>query len=543
MEAKLDRSSTAAAMQVPSPPPRLKISHFKHLFDQAGVTDQVLAHRYMGQGTPLSPFIVEFVPGDPYNPMEFSKAKRWVYAMIMAAATLAVSFSSSAFSSATGEVMEEFRASTDVAILGVSLFVLGFAIGPVFWAPLSEFYGRQIIYAVTYLPLAALNAGAIGSKNIQTLLVLRFLAGSFGSSPLTNAAGVVADMFDANERALALAIFVGAAFLGPSLGPIASGFLVEAAGWKWNQGLMAIFTGIIFLVGSVGVPETYTPYLLRTRAAKLSHLTGKVYQSKTDSINQSKPKTIAEQFKTAFLRPWILLFWEPIVLLTSIYIAIVYGTLYLLFAAYPVIFTELRGWKLSMTGLAFAAIAVGMLVTVFYYIFVEQKRYLRVVEANGGFAPPEARLPPAIIGSVLLPVGLFWFAWTNGPEMHWIVPLVGTGFFGAGLVFVFLGLINYLVDSYVVYAASALAANSVLRSIFGAVFPVIAPAIYSGLNVHWASSIPAFLSVLCMPGPLLFYWYGERIRSKCKYAAEAAGILKNMLGGASERESEQGEPC
>ncbi|KAI1145438.1 MFS general substrate transporter [Nemania diffusa] len=542
MAAKLARSSSAAAMQVPSPPRRLKISHFKHLFDQAGVTDQILAHRYAGQGTPESPFIVEFVPGDPYNPMKFSKAKKWVCAMIMAAATLAVSFSSSAFSSATADVMEEFGASTDVAILGISLFVLGFAIGPVFWAPLSEFYGRQIIYAATYLPLAALNAGAIGSKNIATLLVLRFLAGSFGSSPLTNAAGVVADMFDASERALALAIFVGAAFLGPSLGPIASGFLVEAAGWKWNQGLMAIFTGIVFLVGSVGVPETYTPYLLRTRAAKLSHLTGKVYRSKMDVFNEAKPKTMTEQFKTAFLRPWVLLFWEPIVLLTSIYIAIVYGTLYLLFAAFPVIFTELRGWNLGMTGLSFAGIAVGMVVAVFYYILVEQRRYIRVVEANGGVAPPEARLPPAIIGSVLLPVGLFLFAWTNGPEMHWIVPIVGTGFFGAGLILVFLGLINYLVDSYVVFAASTIAANSILRSIFGAVFPVFAPVIYSRLNVHWASSIPAFLSVLCMPGPLLFYWYGGRIRSRCKYAAEAAVILKNMLGGAAGGEVEMGEP-
>jgi MFS family permease len=310
------------------------------------------------------------------------------------------------------------------------------------------------------------------------------------------------------------------------VGPIASGFLVEAAGWKWNQGLMTIFTGLLFFVGSLVVPETYTPVLLRLRAQKLSKLTGRVYQSKMDTNR----KSMSEQFRIIFSRPWILLFREPIVLLTSIYIAIVYGTLYMLFAAFPIVFSDHRGWSLGITGLSFVGIAVGMVFTVLYYIFIEQRRYIRVTEAHNGIAPPEARLPPAIIGSVLLPIGLFWFAWTNGPEIHWAVPIVGSGFFGAGVVFIFLGLINYLVDSYVVFAASALAANSLLRSIFGAVFPLITPSIYNGLDIHWGSSIPAFLSVLCMPWPFLFYCYGERIRSKCKYAAEAEKIMKNMLG-------------
>jgi hypothetical protein len=294
---------------------------------------------------------------------------------------------------------------------------------------------------------------------------------------------------------------------------------------------MAIFTGVLWIACSLYVPETYAPVLLRRRAAKLSKLTGKVYVSKMDlSVTASK----SEQVKTTLLRPWILLFTEPIVFLTGIYLAIVYGTLYLLFAAFPIVFQQQRGWSPGIGGLAFIGVAVGMLFSV-GYAMVDNRRYLRVAAANGGLAPPEARLPPAILGSVLLPVGLFWFAWTNGPEIHWIVPITASAFFAAGLVSVFLSLLTYMIDSYTVFAASVLAANSVLRSLFGAAFPLFTTYMYQDLGIHWASTIPAFLALACTPFPLLFYWYGERIRMKCKYAAEAAAVFERMQAAHQEQ--------
>lgn len=114
--------------------------------------------------------------------------------------------------------MLTFNIGDEVATLGISLFVLGFAIGPLLWAPMSELYGRQLLFFGTYAMLTAFNAGAAGSKNIQTLLILRFFAGAFGSSPLTNAGGVIADMFPASERGLAMSIFAAAPFLGPTIG-------------------------------------------------------------------------------------------------------------------------------------------------------------------------------------------------------------------------------------------------------------------------------------------------------------------------------------
>lgn len=195
-----------------------KVSHWRVLLDQTGVTQEVLEYNYGGQGTTESPYLVEFIPGDRWNPMAFKDSFKWTITLIQASATLSVSFASSAYSGGVSEIIREFNISTEVAILGVSLFVMGFAIGPLLWAPLSELYGRQKTFFISYMCLAAFSAGAAGSNSMATLIILRFFAGAFGSSPLTNAGGVIADLFQAKQRGIAFSIFAMAPFLGPALG-------------------------------------------------------------------------------------------------------------------------------------------------------------------------------------------------------------------------------------------------------------------------------------------------------------------------------------
>lgn len=141
-----------------------------------------------------------------------------------------MAFVSSAFSGGVESIIAEFQCSEEVVTLGLSLFVLGFAVGPLLWSSMSEVFGRQILFTGTYLALTAFNAGAAGSQNIQTLIILRFFAGAFGSSPLTNSGGVIADMFASKQRGLAMAIFAAAPFLGPVIGPIVGGFVGETVG-------------------------------------------------------------------------------------------------------------------------------------------------------------------------------------------------------------------------------------------------------------------------------------------------------------------------
>jgi multidrug resistance protein len=513
-----------------------KVSHWRLVKDLAVLTPAVLDYPYRGSGTDKDPYLVEFIHHDPRNPMTFPHWKKWGITIVMAIATLAVAFVSSAYSGGVRQILLEFNASQEVGTLGISLFVLGFAIGPLLWAPLSELYGRQILFIGTYTVLTIFNAGAAGANNMAALVAMRMVAGLFGSSPLTNAGGVIADMFTAEERGLATSVFASAPFLGPAIGPIVGGFVGETIGWRWIEGIMAIFTGTLAILGALLVPETYAPVLLRERAATLSKKTGKVYISMLDK--KKGPVSAKKSFETALLRPWSLLFREPIVLLISIYMAIIYGTLYMLFGAFPIVFQDVRGWSESIGGLAFLGVMVGMLIGVVYSIW-DNRRYIKSAKAAGGSAPPESRLVPAMPGAVALPVGLFWFAWTNYPSIHWSVCIIGTAPFGFGMVLVFLSQMNYLIDSYTIYAASVLAANSVLRSLFGAAFPLFTARMYASLGIHWASSISAFLALACLPFPFLFYKYGEPIRLKCKYAAQAAQIMKDMKQAETEADEEQ----
>jgi MFS family permease len=309
------------------------------------------------------------------------------------------------------------------------------------------------------------------------------------------------------------------------------GFLEMNAGWRWVEGLLAACAGLVWIVVTISVPETYGPVLLRKRAHRLSQETGKYYQSKLDM--GKPPVAWTKRFKTVFSRPWVLLLQEPIVFSLAFYASVIYGTLYMLFAAFPIVYEKGRGWNPGVGGLPFLGVMVGMFVGVAYAI-VDNRRYIRIQKKHNGFAPPEARLVPCMVSAIIIPLGLFWFAWTNSPSLHWMASVAAMVPFGCGLVLIYLGIVNYLIDSYTIYAASVIAAMSVLRYSFGGIFPLFTTYMYQGLGFHWASSIPAFVSVACMPLPFLFFKYGAKIRKRCKYAAISAKHLQTSQETAEE---------
>ncbi|KAI3331445.1 polyamine transporter 3 [Xylariaceae sp. AK1471] len=500
------------------------------------MTPGVINHVYPGSGTDDYPYLVDWIPGDVKNPYHISTGMKWWITLIMSFGTLAISLSSSAFSAALPQIQRDFHVSAELSIASVSLFVLGFAIGPMAWAPMAELYGRQIIYAVMFFLATLFGGASIASPNIQTLLVLRFFAGTFGSSAIVNSAGVISDIFVTKERGLAIMVYTSAPFLGPTLGPVVSGFLAQAGGWKWVDGLTVIFTGVMLILGVVFVPETYTPYLLIRRAQKLSKLTGKVYISKLEAGKATKAATSV--FYNSIARPWVILFSEPIVLALSIYSAIVYGILYLIFTAFPIVFNGTRHWSQGIAGLAYLGIVIGQFFAMFFYIFLETL-YRKRIANDPSKTTPEARLEPAMIGGILLPVGLFVFAWTTYTRIHWIVSIVGSSFFGMGQVLLFISLINYTIDAYTVFAASALAGNAILRALFGAAFPLFTQSLYRNLGIQWGSSVPAFLSLACAPVPFLFAWkFGKWLRDRSKFATEARKIMVHILEQQDLAESE-----
>ncbi|KAJ5787109.1 hypothetical protein N7457_002099 [Penicillium paradoxum] len=479
---------------------------------------------YDGQGTEQDPFLVEFQKDDPENPMNWGLLRKCFITFIATISVFAVTLTSSAYSVSANEVLKDFDISSEVFTLGLSLFVLGFAIGPAVWGPLSELYGRQKLWVITHVAMVAFLGGSAGSKNVATLLILRLFAGTFGASPLVNSGGTIADLFPPAQRGLALTVYAVAPFLGPVLGPVMGGFISQSIGWRWVQGVCTIFIGIIGLLGVIFIPETYGPVLLQKRARHLSKRDGKVYISVLEK-SQGKKKP-SEVFKRALFRPWIFLFLEPIVLIASVYMAIIYGTVYMFMGAMPIVYNEDRGWSEGIGGLSFLGIAVGIILGLIYAIWDNNTRYMKLVASNS--TTPESRLPPAIVGAVALPIGMFGFAWTTYPSIHWSVSIILSAPFGFGCVLVLLPIMNYLIDSYTIYAASVLAAAAIFRSVIGAVFPLFTSQMYHNLGIHWASSIPAFMTLVCIPFPLIMFRYGMQVRMKCKYSFEAAETMKKM---------------
>ncbi|TXT13248.1 hypothetical protein VHUM_00615 [Vanrija humicola] len=492
--------------------------------------ETILNHPYKGSGTEEDPYIIDWLPVDPEDPQRWPTVYKWTQIVLASFATLAVALSSSAYTGGIPSLLHDFGGSLRFWTGGVSLFVLGFAFGPLIWAPTSEVWGRRIIYIITYFFLTLWQGVSVASPNRGSVLVFRGLAGFFGSSPLANAGGTISDILSSKQMGLGMAMFSVAPFLGPALGPITGGFLGEAAGWKWVFGFLTIFCFVVLLALVVMSAETYSPLLLRQRATTLSKATGKVYRFRADA---AKPLDVKALFIASLARPWKFLFLEPIVLIFSIYIAIIYGILYLNFAAYPIVFSTPkavggRGWSTGIEGLAFLGIMVGAILSVIATIFITNPQYLRRIKKRG-YPEPEDRLPPAMYGGVFIVIGLAGFAATNGPDVHWIAPIIFGVPFGMGMVILFLAVMGYLVDTYTIYAASVLAANSVLRSLFGAAFPMFTHDMYDKLGIHWAAALPGFLAFACLPAPFLFYKYGKTIRAKCKYAAEAAAIFAQIM--------------
>lgn len=284
--------------------------------------------------------------------------------------------------------------------------------------------------------------------------------------------------------------------------------------WRWTFWAVMVWSFLELCLLYFFVPETYNPVLLRRRAVHLRKTTSQPYYAPIEKLTRSIPRTIA----WSCLRPFQLLFFEPMVLFLCIFTAILLGVLYLFFEAFPLFFSKVHGFDLQSIGLTFLGILVGMVAGILSDPIWGLLRQ-RLIARNAGVSEPEFRLPSGIMGGVLVPIGLFWFSWTTYESVHWIVPIIASAVFGTGMLLVFSAVFTFLVDAYPLYAASALAANSFLRSSFAAGFPLISDTLYERLGYQWAGSILAFLTVVMAPAMVAFFVWGKRIRSRSRFAS------------------------
>ncbi|KAK8055208.1 hypothetical protein PG993_000435 [Apiospora rasikravindrae] len=464
-------------------------------------------------------YIVDWYgPNDPENPRNWSRPKKFFVTFEICLLTFSVYIGSAIYSAGIIGVTQEFGVSPVAATLGLTLFVAGYGLGPMIWSPLSEIpqTGRNPIYILTLVLFVVLQVPTALATNFGMLLAFRFITGFIGSPSLATGGASIGDMYSPSKRTYGLAVWGIGAVCGPTLGPLVGGFAVEKEGWRWSIWEIMWLSGATLILLIFFLPETSSANILYRRARRLRKLTG------NDKLI-CEPELVGQEMtgkdvvSMILIRPFSLLFTEPIVFALDLYIALIYGLLYIWFESFPIVFTEIYGFSLGKEGLAFIGILVGVFVVLPPFAWYHNK-YIEPKFNDKGELKPEWRLPPAFIGSLTIPICLFWFGWTSRPEIHWIVPIIGTAWFSIGTFLLFNCVMNYLSDAYPEYIASVLAGNDLLRSGFGAGFPLFARAMYDYLGVAWASSTLAFISVAFIPIPFFLFKYGETLRHKSKHA-------------------------
>ncbi|KAL2832753.1 major facilitator superfamily domain-containing protein [Aspergillus pseudoustus] len=458
--------------------------------------------------------LVTFKIDDPENPKNWPKWKKWYVTMVVAFTCFVVAFASSVITADIEGPMEDLGVGREVSLVVVTVFVVGFGVGPMAFAPLSEMYGRRPVYAITLLLAVIFVIPCAVAQNIGTLIVCRTIDGIAFSAPMTLVGGTLADMWKNEERGVPMAAFSASPFLGPAIGPLAGGYLADATGWRWLYWLTLILAFVAWVLITFTVPETSAPQILKKRAKKLRK-TENDPRYVTETELDARP--FGERMRVFLLRPFQLLFLEPIVLFIALYMSVLYGLLYMFFVAYPIIYQGGKGWSAGSTGLMFIPLAIGVLMSAACSPFVN-KHYLSLYKKYGGKPPAEARLIPMMLSCWLIPIGLFIFAWTSYPQLHWFGPAIGGWPVGFGFIFLYNSANNYLVDTYQHQAASALAAKTFLRSMWGASTVLFTEQMYDRLGDQWASSLLAFIALACCAIPFVFYFKGASIRRFSRFA-------------------------
>lgn len=457
---------------------------------------------------------VDFAPGDVENPREWSGVRRAYCTVVSIVLVINATFASSGPSGALVGIAEHFHVSQEAAGLVITLFLLGYCAGPLVFAPLSEFYGRRWLFYSTFTCYVAFNFLCAFAPNFASLLVGRLLTGTFASAPLTNAPGVLADVWGPIERGNAMAVFSMMTFIGPALAPVVSGFLQLTRDWRWSFYVLLWLGGATELL-MFTLPETYPNAVLTNKARRL-RATGIPEYQHLQSPAEAQGRNLQDIFKVALVRPWQVLF-DPISLLVAIYVSVVYVLLYMLFTIYPIVFQQRRGWNSGVGELPLIGTAIGACMggAIIFYVSSRDKKRMLAGEPRR----PEDRLPVAMLGGILFAITMFWFAWTaEFNSIHWFVPTLAGTFLATSILLIFVGFLNYLTDTYLMMTASAMAANTICRSACGAAAPLFTQYMFDALGVGGGGSLIGGVAVLLAPIPFVFYKYGEGIRKRSRFA-------------------------
>ncbi|QFZ28682.1 putative drug proton antiporter [Clavispora lusitaniae] len=462
---------------------------------------------------------------DIEDALRLSETRKWLIVILISLGSVCITSISSVWALASRHIMRKFHISHEVSTLGISFYIWGLGTGGIFLSPISEFHGRKIVYTLGLFVVFAFQFVPAFSNNIGSILFSRFISGFFGASFLSVASGTFSDLFRKTERnskgrpdqtkALnkALVMYSASPFIGPGLGPLISGFVNEHLNFRWTFYIMAIWSGVVMVAVIFFIPETYEPVLLKKKAIRLRKTTGDDRWFAPIELNKA---SIYESIILSSKRPILLIFRDNMTLALCFYSGFVLAIVYMFFVSFPYIFESVYGFSLQDQGLSFVGLILGLGITAFVSPPIFDHILEKLTKKNGYYCT-EYRFLPLIVGVFIIPIGLFIIAWTSYPQCHWIAPIVGSFFYGMGTILVFNGIFSYTVEAYRKYTASAMATNSFVRSAMSGVFPLFTLQMYKKMNIHWATTLLAFLGCLLIPIPFIFYKYGAELRRKSPY--------------------------
>ena len=462
-------------------------------------------------------------PNDPTNPKAWPSSKKWAATAVTASFTFISPLASSMIAPALGQIAQDFHITVDIERqMVLSIFVLAYAIGPMFLGPLSELYGRVIILQISNVVFLAFNTACGFAQSKSQIMAFRFLSGIGGSAPLAIGGGVLGDLFKPEERGKAMGIYAMGPLLGPAIGPIVGSWVAQYSTWRWIFWAVSIADLFILAGGIWKLKESYAPYILHKQAKALRKETGNnLYKAEGEGdLNQP----IYKKISATMTRSFSMLFTQPIVQVMAIYMAFSYGVLYLGLSTLPRLYGAPRpngyGQSLGISGLHYIALGLGFFIGAPVCGKSSDKIYQYFKKKDPrGLGKPEFRMPIVIPFSFLVPIGLLIYGWGANSLTFWLVPDIGLFLFGMGTIAAFQCVTTYLVDTYARFAASAVAAVTILRSLAGFGFPLFAPAMFRALGNGWGNTVLALAAVgIGMPVPVLLWLFGEKLRKRSSLA-------------------------